>query len=320
MKLFNSVLCYLLVLSSLHTQYDGTMHVQSYDPDDITDFEYKVNGPVRSILETSYIVDANQIIIEKDWAYSWASDSKAYFDRDAHILKKDYYKKDGSVDRSNLYEYREGRLVMRQLDYSISIFIYNDAGLLLEEYQEVSKPRVIATAEVQPIPELYETKLEYEYHTNENIASITEIAFDGPIESKSVYHYTDGSTELDKIVYHYDDVIETYDYTIIDGRITQIKRSDNEEGLFESYDYAYRGGQLVQETWKLYDGGAYDGQVRYRFENYNVVEDQESDYDGTIDFTTTYTYDFDDRGNWIRKYYTMKDKNYMVKREIIYWE
>lgn len=320
MKLFSTILFHLLILVSLNAQNGQTITGDSHDPDYITDFRYKVNGPVRTILETSYIIDDNRKIIKKGWDVSWESDSKLYFDKSGNITKVDDLMEDGSVSRSDLYQYLHGRLVHRRVNFTDYVYIYNGAGQLDEEYQEVTLPKVNTTGNTQPIPAAYTSKLKYAYNPNGTISTITETGLDGTVGGEVTFHYRQGSTELSKITASYDDVIETYAYTYTDGNITTIQLSDNEEGLYETYDYTFRDGQLAEENSKFYQDGQYVGDLVYKFENYNEVEVHESDEYGNLDYRTIYTYDFDDRGNWIRKYFTEKDKNYMVKREIVYWE
>lgn len=55
-----------------------------------------------------------------------------------------------------------------------------------------------------------------------------------------------------------------------------------------------------------------------KYENYNEIEVQESDSEGHIDYIKIFKYDFDDKGNWIKKYIMNKDENYLIRRHIVY--
>ena len=96
---------------------------------------------------------------------------------------------------------------------------------------------------------------------------------------------------------------------------------DSEDGLMEKTIYSYENNQLSIEDWELYTDNQPDGKVIYYYEGGNEVKTVETESDGSVTNTTETTYEFDQKGNWIKK--TMIDSDdgsiYIVTRKIEYY-
>ena len=114
------------------------------------------------------------------------------------------------------------------------------------------------------------------------------------------------------------EVNEKYEYKYSGDKLIQIKWSDNYDGLIEQSDYKYDNGKIIEESWKLYDEGEYSGKVVTKYQNFNMIEVTESNENDEIDFVIKYKYEFDENGNWIKKYIIGEDEKYLVTRQIQY--
>lgn len=309
MKHIIHILLHFLIFSSLCGQ----------DPDDMTDFEYKIIGSVKSITEKSYILDENGKIVESGWDVSWENDSRMYFDIDGRIIKVEELDPEGSITETDIYEYRDSLLIHKKINGQHTIYFYTPSGMLSEVFINVSNPVKDKSGYMKPATSNYISRLRYEYTPDALISAITEKGMDTDMDSRMIYQYRNRSNEIWEITFAYDDIVETHSYDYTDGQITEIKKSDSEDGLFEQYEYIYKDDKIVQETWKLFEDHRFDGQVVYKFDNYNLIEVEESDGKGIIEHTTTYTYEYDGRGNWTKQFFTAKGEDYMVVREIKYY-
>ena len=286
--------------------------------DKMTDFKFKIYGNVEKIEETSYVLDEDLKILKDGWETSWESDKVIFFNKLGKPQKIDYLDKNRNVTRSDLFEYHNGKIVLSKLKYSTTINKYDKNGLLMEVYQEVSQPELIKTGLEEPNSIVYESKLIYQYNDSGEISSVKEVSATGSVLCIANYKYHPTEKYLEKITNDCQGLIEKHEYKYQKGQITQITWSDNIDGKIEETYYLYEDGQLVNETWKLFDEGEYDGQVVTKYENCNEIEVQESDSEGHLEYIKSFKYDFDDKGNWIKKYIMNEDENYLIRRHIVY--
>lgn len=286
--------------------------------DKMTDFGFKVYGDVEKIEETSYVLDEDLRVLKDGWETSWESGKVIFFNKLRKPQKIDYLDKNKNVTRSDVFEYYNGKIVLSKLKYSTTINKYDKNGLLMEVYQEVSQPELIKTGLEEPSSIVYKSKLIYQYSDSGDISTVKEVSSNGSVLCIANYEYHPTEKYLEKITNDCQDLIEKYEYKYQEGKITQITWSDNIDGMIEETDYLYDDGQLIKETWKLFDEGEYDGQVVTKYENYNEIEVQESNSEGHIDYIKRFKYDFDDQGNWIKKYIMNEDESYLIRRHIVY--
>lgn len=283
---------------------------------DFLDYDYKINGNVNSILEESFLLNSDKIIVEKKWDTKWENDKSIYFDELNYVTKIEYLDASGKVLRSDLFRYENGNITLRKLKYSTEIHFYEN-GVLDEIYSEVSQPKMIKTGFEKPTPNSYESKLKHIYE-NDQLKNVIMYNSRGEKECIANLKYDTSTKQLIEMENNCDGLIEKYEYKYSDENLIQIKWSDNEEGLIEQSDYKYDQDKVIEESWKLYDGGEYSGKVVTKYDNYNEVEVTESNENDEIDYMIRFEYEFDDHGNWIKKYVIKEDENYLITRQIKY--
>ena len=284
--------------------------------EDFVDYDYKVEGNVSSIYEESYLLNEDNTIARKKWDANWELDKKIQFNQSNKVTRIDYLDSSDNVSSSDLFKYENDKLLHRKLKYSNEIYFYEN-GLLVETYSEVSQPKIIKTGFEKPLPNSYESKIKYQYD-NGKLINVKEFNSSNEIECQGTLKY-DSTTDLLLVVENLcGEVNEKYEYKYSGDKLIQIKWSDNYDGLIEQSDYKYDNGKIIEESWKLYDEGEYSGKVVTKYQNFNMIEVTESNENDEIDFVIKYKYEFDENGNWIKKYIIGEDEKYLVTRQIQY--
>lgn len=276
---------------------------------------------VKSIEERSFkgiLENGLYIAVEPKWETSWERDSKSMFDPSGHLVKKIIYGDSITESRVDYYIFEKDLLIESKVHNIHRLYEYDSIGRVLQEIYKSTGPTLIGEQNNNHINKSSYNKINYYYEKNVTV----KIAIDA-----------EGTTQkIDSIFYNEkDDQIRIHsynssniDYQIMDyddeGKLILHIWADSNDGLLERTKYEYSDGQISFEEWELFNNNKPEGKILYKYERGNVISTLERDSDGTTAFITDYIYEFDSKGNWIRKI-IIDDKAdiYIITREIEYY-
>jgi len=282
-----------------------------------------LKGEVKFIEEKSFNgIEQNGEYVAKSpgWQYTWERDTKSFYDSLGNLIKVDFYSS-GKIERSEIFKYENLKLIESIRLFHHRIFEYDDLGRIKIEYYKNQQPETIKSGNESPVNKSTFSKIEYFYDNSGNLILKKETEPSNSSQSIDSIFY-DAQNRPIKILSYYNDIIDfqvlNYDSN---GNILQLATGDSEDGLMEKTIYSYENNQLTIEEWELYTDNQPDGKVIYYYEGGNEVKTVETESDGSVTNTTDTTYEFDQKGNWIKK--TMIDSDdgniYIVTRKIEYY-
>ncbi|MGZ4058043.1 MAG: hypothetical protein ACXVPU_03400 [Bacteroidia bacterium] len=163
---------------------------------------------------------------------------------------------------------------------------YDEKGKLVEE---IDKYKSDSTLEKKTI---------WKYDAKGNNIEATDYKPNGDLSTKSTFEYDEKGNEIQCDMYG------------IDGKITYVYK----------WEYDKSGNKIIEE---LYDfGGKFlNSKKTFSYDNKgNTIEEKDYNSTGSLKATIDYKYDFDTRGNWIKR--TELDDNtivFITLREITYF-
>ena len=291
---------------------------QLYSQESIIEAEnlntFGLYGRVKSLTEVSYHAKkttAGIVKSTKGWQYEFENDSESFFDTLGNLV----------LENKIL---PGGKEVVYSIKYdSIKRIINVSRFLFTHHFVYDSLDRIITSRkENHPIDKASKTEAstQFLYHYNaENLLSKIESFNDQSGVTSETFQY-DPSGKLILGEWTKGDYIETHQYKYNENQLL-IKEEwkDNEDGIVEVTTYTYKDKVKTQERWVDYEDGKPDGSIDDVFENGNIVKTVEVDPDGVIALLELCTYQFDSKGNWIKKTINSNQKYYIVERIIEYY-
>lgn len=282
-----------------------------------------LNGNVKILQEKSFVgVDNNGTydIHKAGWKTTWERDSKSYYDTSGNLVRQIFYDESGAESRTEYFKYDNNQLTESKMLYHHRFYEYDSIGRIQKELYKSSQPDVITTGNEKPIDISSFNDIKYFYDQNNNL--ILKIEIDSEDDSQTIDSvFYDEQNNPIRIHSYYRDIIE---YQIMeydnDGKLTLLSVGDNYDGLMERTKFQYSNGKISLEDWELFSENQSDGKVIYTYENGNEIKTVETDSDETISGVEESHYEFDKKGNWIRKIIIdNKGRIYIITREIEYY-
>ena len=219
-----------------------------------------------------------------------------------------------------------------------STFDYDDSGNIVEQNYEYddTKPVYREDGKVLKGPHITKFKIE----KDKIVSSITydeegekyrtsDIVFEGDL-IKEIVSKDEKGTLINKIKYSYENGIQTQSLYNKEGKLTQQYKRDIDGRTLESYlsysdkktQFIYKEGIVFPVEIKIYEDNDISGKMYLSFdEKHNITEIKEIDEDGEIDTKYSFTYKFDDNGNWIEQAtYEDEELEYITTRNIEYYK
>ena len=282
-----------------------------------------LKGSVRSIEEKGFIgIEQNGEYVASypGWQYFWERDTKSAYDPQGNLIKVDAFV-DGSIESSTVYIYKNGKLIESFLSFSHHVFEYDSLDRITVEHFESTQPAIISSGNEAPLDEATRIKINYIYDASGNLV------IKKAEESEYMYwmvdsiFYDERNRPIRILSYNEEFVdFQIIQYDSMDN-ILQLEMGDNEDGLTEKTYYSYENNQMTVENWLLYTNDLPDGGVVYYYENGNEIKSVETEPDDDSMIIAETTYEFDEKGNWIKKTIKASDNEdvYVITRTIDYY-
>ena len=246
-------------------------------------FDLKTNnvkGNVKSSFHKTYKVHQDEII--QKYAI------KSVYNQDGLMTSKESYGSDNELDYKEIYAYKSGKI--------ISIHIENSSGKLNK-------------------------KINYEYK-NGVLKSIIKTDNKGETEHKTTYLYDkkekllSKTKTIPKIAYT---ITESYVYDANTGYIVVKAKKAHVGTSKETFEYNMEG--LISKKSEYNALSELFSTIDYEYNNQgDKISLKKHSPEGELTYYETYTYEYDDMGNWIKKTTTKKDKKDSEEtREFVYY-
>lgn len=282
-----------------------------------------LNGPVKEIHEKSFVGgDENgvYVILKAGWKTSWERDSKSYYDTSGHQIKKTFYTSTKSESRTEYFKYENDRLTESKMLYHHTFYEYDSVGRIQFALYRSSQPEHITTGNEIPIDKSSFNIIEYFYDQKDNLTAKIETDSEDDYQSIDSIFYDNKSNPIIMQSYYHDKIkYQTMQYDT-KGRLILLSVSDNYDGVLERTKYQYTNGKISTEDWELFFENQSDGKVIYTYEDGNEIKTIESESDESISSIEESQYEFDHKGNWIRKTIVdSKGRTNIITRNIKYY-
>ena len=279
-----------------------------------------LKGKVKTITEKSFDAKksgADYVKTDEGWQSSWQKNNTQKFDVDGNLIDKTYFENSKPI-RSDSFKYENNKITAINTLYAIRFFYYDESGKIESEKLIDKKPKKIATGK-ENTPIKKETLIKYFYSKNRELTQKVESDLSGNQISIQNYKYNQNKN----LIYNdlkYSGGKEWYDYYYNnDNLLYKIEWKDDKFGLLEVTQITYNNGEKKSENWTNYFEGDKEGSIEYNYENGNEIQTKEFDADGNLENTERISYKYDNFGNWINKTIILKNKAYIVERQIIYY-
>ncbi len=311
------ILIFLLFISFWSTGQEG---LYPHAPNLTTE---NLKGAVRSVEEKGFIgIEQNgeYVASRPGWEHPWQTDTKSAYDPQGNLIKIDAYV-DGNIEPFKVFTYKNGKLIESILPNSHHVFEYDSFDKITVEHYESRQLEIDLSDKEDPPVKTTSIKIDYIYDTSGNLVIKKGSDFENLVQLVDSFFYDNQNRPI-KVLSYYDDYID-FQFIHYDsiGNILQLEMGDNEDGLTEKTYYSYENNQMTVENWLLYTDDLPNGGVVYYYENGNEIKSIETEPDDDSLYVTEIAYDFDQKGNWIKK--TIKasdDENvYVITRNIEYY-
>lgn len=269
-----------------------------------------LSGKVKVLRETSYNAKktaAGIVKSTKGWQYDFENDSESFFDTLGNLTLENKIQASKKEVAYAIKHDSLSRIILVSRFYFTHTFTYDSLNRIVSSQKENRQAET-------------ETNTQFLYYYNDqNLLIKTESFGDQSEAAIETFQYSPsgklilsewtkgGHTETHQYKYNEDDLLIKEEW------------KDNEEGILETTNYSYKGKEKILEHWVDYEDGKPDGYMNETFEKGNVIKTVEVDSDGTIAVTELCTYQFDSKGNWIKKTINCNEKYYIVERIIDYY-
>jgi hypothetical protein len=277
-----------------------------------------LKGKIKTIKEISF--KANKINNEfvkttKGWLYDWEKDQEYYFDSLGNLLlRKDI---GNSSSNYSIKLDKKMRIIELHRLYKSEYYVYDSLNKIISSKLINKQPEVISKGNTKPTNG---TISNYKYYYDSKKMLIKKEEFkSNSIISIETYKY-DNQNNIIESVYKKGSYIEKHNYEFDSNNLLKkYEWSDNEEGTAEITTYKYLNNLKILEHWVDFEEGVPVGYIDDKFDNGNIIETTEVDADGTITLKELCKYEFDKKGNWIKKIIDYNGKYYIIEREIEYY-
>jgi hypothetical protein len=279
-----------------------------------------LSGKVKTLTEASYKAKkttAGIVKSTKGWQYEFENDSESHFDTLGNLIlenKIEAGKKEAvySIKYDSLH-----RIVLVSRFYFTHTFVYDSLNKITSSQKKNRQPE---TGSKASFAAKTETGRRFLYYYNDQNLLIKTESFDDQSEAAIETFQYGPSGKLILNEWTKGNYTETHQYTYNeDWLLIKEELRDNVEGILETTNYSYKGKERILEHWVDYEKGKPDGYINETFEKGNPIKTVEVDSDGTIAATELCTYQFDSKGNWIKKTITSDEEYYIVERIIAYY-
>jgi len=279
-----------------------------------------LKGNVKSITETSYNAKKSgdsYIKTTPGWQNSWKKNNQQNFDLYGNLIEQLYFENSKQII-NEYFKYENNRLIEINALYANRFFTYDDLGRILTEKLIDKKPKTITTGK-ENILIKRETNFNYYYSENSKLIKKIESDLSGNQISIQNYKYD----ENDNLVYEeekYSGRKEWRNYSYNkENLLTRTEWKDDEFGFIEVTTMIYNNKDKISEHWTNYEEGIIEGFVDYKYERGNEILTKESDAEGKIENIENISYKYDKFDNWINKTIILKNKVYIIERQINYY-
>ena len=296
----------------------------TYGQTNIFEFENIVSldlkGKVKTIKETSFkATKVNDEIVKsiKGWQYDSENDQEYYFDTLGNlVLKKDIINTITKDNYSIKLDSKKRIIEINRL-YRSSYYVYDSLNNIISSKELNKQPEIISKGNTKPTAGVF-TNFKYYYDSKNLLVKKEEYKSNLKI-SIETFKYDNFNNliecEIKKGTY-----IETHKYQYdVNNLLIKYEWADNDEGIAEITTFEYLDKIKMLEHWVDYEEGEPDGYIDDKFENGNIVETTEVEADGTTTVKEFCKYEFDNKGNWIKKIIDINGKYYVVERNIEYF-
>lgn len=303
-------------------------------------------GKVKSYAEVAYKVEDRSGKIEKieklKSHYSYFDSQKKY-DEKGNLIELNAFNTDGSLDVKETYTYDDkGKLVEFNSYPSDSSLLYKN----MYSYDDMGNMIAFNCCHSN---KSMDYTFSFKYDEKGNHVESNKFNSDGKLEEKATYTY-DGKGNKIEASYYLDSSLyfrETYAYDN-KGNIIELNSyySDSSLEFRETYTYDDKGNKIElnkynsnnslesRETYKYDEKGNLTEKYMFRLKTtFNTGENDadskekknENQYngindDGNLEMAFTYKYDYDEKGNWIKKtYFKNQIPIHMYEREYEYY-
>ena len=251
--------------------------------------EFGLKGNVKSIKETSYleVEKFGGIVKEKDRKDPYLEkDFYFIFNKNGNKTQEYKYNSDGSLYSEFKYKYNSKRNVkLCRGTTSLLSFLAPTDYYYFFEYDDNENLILESHFQSSDLNLIY--SYAYIYDENNNQIEVNHYKSDESLVSKSEYKYDDEGHKIEKNHFESNGILESY---------TKYKY-DDKGNLIEWHKYEPDGSIVFQRTFEYDDYG-------------NIIKAGGS----------TYTYEYDQEGNWIVKIeFSDNVKGHVVEREIEYF-
>lgn len=206
-----------------------------------------------------------------------------------------------------------------------STFDYDDSGNIVEQNYEYDDTKHITKFKIEK--DKIVSSITYDEEGKKSGTS--DIVFEGDLIKEIVFKDEKG-TLINKIKYSYENGIQTQSIYDKEVELTQEYKRDIDGRTLEIYlsysdkktQFIYKEGIVFPVEIKIYEDNDISGKMYLSFdEKHNITEIKEIDEDGEIDTKYSFTYKFDDNGNWIEQAtYEDEELEYITTRNIEYYK
>lgn len=253
---------------------------------------YKLQGAVKSMKMFKFeaIDKFGQISKGNPKGYSFEN-IVVLFNEDGNAIEINWYKTDGKLE----YKYLIG---------------YDDWGFFKK------KDRYNSNGKVNSKRVYVRDSLERTYTEN-------KYAADGSLESIILYSYNEDWKLIRQVSQYFEDMANsgynTYEYNDI-GKIIELKGFNTENRFSSRFSFTYNELNLIKERYYYFKEGSPSKEVYFYDELGNLIEEKKYSLDGNLLLDSTFKYEMDQMGNWIRKieFHDMIPK-YIYERNLEYF-
>ncbi|MFA7066239.1 MAG: hypothetical protein WC199_05595 [Dysgonamonadaceae bacterium] len=269
-----------------------------------------LKGEVKSVKSSIFKAVDRHGEIEKGEAPWPNSINYLIFDQEGKMIEEDICKSDGSLDSKKLYKYDDNSNMIEEnwchpdgRILSNRIFKYDNNGNMIEEnyFSSGGSP---------------DSKYLYKFDDNGNMIEKYSAYNDQVLYRERLYIYDDNGKMIE----------EQYFRRSVDRfhMKTLYKYSNNgkmiEESVFNSDESPSRkfiyneNGNIIE--YYYYNSEGFDSKNLYKYDtNGNKIEENQFNSDGNLEWQRLYKYEYDYKGNWIKK----TGLHYITEREIEYY-
>ncbi len=273
----------------------------------------KLKGQVRYVLEESYEGFLRDSIVQKSGKnrqYSWHFDNKMEFDKDAKLISRSFYDDDRIPLYTEYFEYKDKRIIRKDLQGFIYKYKYNTLGLI---YEETVSSKTDTTDE--------KLRQRFRHDANGLLIDIWEFDMQGAHVRHQQNFYDEKMQRVKEIIKYKDGTeYKIYSYNI-GGLLEKLEWYDSETGLMERTTFYYKSGKLSKETLEEYEGGILDSRIEYQYDQYeNPIYILETNAKRQIREEEKISYVYDIGFNWVKRTTVVNNALFfIVERHVGYY-